>query len=122
MKLSFKAFKDMLTPKKAENPQMSIDRDEAEFEREIVFNELVKSGLYVIKHDWNMLTGMIENRFSWGAFIGGSDQSHDAWDLAYIDTNEPPPQEPQRMEQLTHEQLLRSLEGLRAFAKKSAKK
>lgn len=118
--MNFKAFLGLT--KKQPKAKPTIDRDEAEFEREIVFNDLVKRGFSVRKNDWNLLTGLIERRFSWGAFIGGSEGTHSEWDFAYVDMTDPPPAETVRREELTAEQLLRSLESLRSFAQRTAKK
>ena len=122
--MNFKAFLGI--SKKAAEPEKPaadlLDRDEAEFEREVVFNELVKRGFNVKQQDWNLLTGMIEHRFSWGATIGGKEQSHDKWDFSYLDMNDAPPAEMSGMEEMTVEQLLRSMEALRDLAKRTAKK
>ena len=125
MKPNFKKFLSLLSAgqkQPAMKRQMTIDRDQAEFELEVLINELHKRGFYARKTDWNLINGMIENRFQWAAMLGGDEQEHDLWNFGYVDLSDPPPQEVQRTEEMTPPQLMRSLEALRDLAKRTAKK
>jgi len=126
MKTSFKKFLSTLWhgEPKPEKPKsvMTIERDQAEFERDIMFNELRKRGFNVGKESWNTLYGNIYARFTWGALIGGTDANHDLWDLRYVDDHEKVQQEIEERKRMTPPELLHSLDALRSYAEKDAQK
>ena len=124
MKLTFKKFRDLLFPKKPEKSgRMTIDQEQGEFEREVLFNQLVKRGFNVsTAKEWNLLHGTIAGRYSWGALLGGTDMDHDKWDLRYIDLTDKIQQDIHTTAGLEPDQLIRSLEALRAFAQRQAQK
>ena len=120
MKLNFKKFLDLFKDPTPEKPkrEMTIDKDQAEFECDVLFNELKKRGFKVAKHSWNNVNGQI-GPLQWGAFIGGINSDHDKWDLRHVDTTDKYQQEVYSTNEADWKYVVNALEAWRQhYAKK----
>ena len=108
-------FKDNTPP--PPKREMTIDQEQAAFERDVLFNELKKRGFRVGKNSWNVITCQV-GPLDIGLFIGGIGSDHDLWDIRHVDTSEKVQQEVYETRQADVSHVISTLEAWRKFYSK----